>query len=507
MQNRRLLAVLGVSSVLLSSLAGTTATANEKHWPYHQLPATSFARVIGPHAADASFIINGRPITFEKTDVDLAGMEKQINATLKDAEETAKSNGKPVIVSTEPIDYLKNVKESLATLGNPHLRMSVGGDYVQVIYTPPFQRLGDADITLYDALASICARQHEYSSAYQNMAKSLERKREVFGPNSDEVAQQIVDIAALNEDSRNFNAAEKYYRQALDVVTTNHGPNSKEAAGVLMQLSHCLASSPANRAADADKEGRQAIAIMNSLGIKHVGYGLPMSANHSWGSVTQGVTGIISALAQDTSRRKADVDSMRQTLYNMIHEEEIAAKRKRDAEEAALREARQQKIYEENVKLLGKAPSVGGQKFYNAEPATAGFIAFFAGGEAEIGPSYAKVNRDAAAQVPKGLAGQWKQVQDMDSDGDEVINNIIKIVSTESGNQRVDTWKVDCSRDALGEAVLTQVTVEKPYPTYLRCKMKGIKIPPEVISEVTNFKPNPAAGGKNNELVPPPPPN
>jgi hypothetical protein len=460
--------------VLFVALAGSSlgsAAANEKHWPYHQLPHTSFSKVIGPHAMDATFLINGRPVGFSKVGVDLQDLERQISETLKDAEEAARFNGQPVVVSTESIDYLTNVKQTLASLGNPRLSMAVDGDAVRVTYTPAFQRLGDADITLYDALASICARQRQFQSSYQNMLKSLARKRELYGANSDEAAQQLVDMAALNEDTHNYIAAEKFYKQAQDIVVSLHGPHSKDT-------------------------GKQAIAIMDMLGVKHAGYGLPMSAHHSWIPITQDIAGIVSAVAQDASRQKADVQGMRDTLFAMIHEKEIAERKRREAEESAIRDARRQKILEENEKLLGSPPNIGGICFVNAAKDIAGSIHFFPSGKCEIESEYKKL--DGQTQPPR-VEGDWRVEDESQSDKPAYVVHV-----TSTADKRIDKWHIRLSDVELGEIRLEAFERKEPYPSMLKGRSK-VKVPPEVRQEILNIKPDTKKHATG--LVPPPPPN
>jgi hypothetical protein len=451
---------------------------NERHWPYQQIPVTTFGKVIGPNAADASFVINGRPISFTKADRRLPLIQKQIAATLKEAEAMAKSNGRPVTVSTEPIQYLKNVKQTLAALCNPSLKMTASRDYVSVIYTPPYEHLGDNDIVLYDALASICARQQEFPDSYKNMLKSLERKKEIYGAQSDEVAQQLIDIAALNEDVHNYNASERAYRQAYETIKGIHGESSKESAAVLMQLSHNLAS--AGRKAESQATGQQALGVMNRLGIRNAGYGLPLSCSHSWQDVAPDITSIISAVEQDNARRKADVDAMKQSLHSMIHEEEIARRRAQEALNKAAREALQQKIIEENEKLLGKNPNVSGIRFYNRATDTAGSLKFMNDGTVEIVPEYLRL--DGVTQPP-AKQGTWKI--DDDSDNPEKPDPIVRVVST--ADQRIDKWHINVSNQILGEIYLDALEPKKPYPSYLKGQAK-IKIPPEVQTEIDNFK-------------------
>lgn len=474
--------LLAIASFGITTQCCQAYSENERHWPYQQIPVTTFGKVIGPNAADASFIINGRPITFTKADRRLPAIQKKIAATLKEAEAMAKSNGRPVIVSTEPIQYLKNVKQTLTALGNPSLRMTASRDYVSVVYTPPYERLGDNDIVLYDALASICARQQEIPDSYKNMLKSLVRKKEIYGAQSDEVAQQLIDIAALNEDAHNYNASEKTYRQAYEIVKGNHGESSKESAAVLMQLSHNLAS--AGRKAESQATGQQALGVMNSLGVRNTGYGLPLSSSHSWQDVTPDISNIISAVDQDNARRKADVDAMKQSLHSMIHEEEIARRRKQEALNKAAREALRQKIMEENEKLLGKHPNVSGIRFYNRETDTAGSLKFMNDGTAEIVPEYTRL--DGVTQPP-AKQGTWKI--DDDSDDPEKPEPIVRVVST--ADQRIDKWHISVSDQILGEINLDAVEPKKPYPSRLQGRAK-IKIPLEVQNEISNFRYDPS---------------
>lgn len=302
-RKQRSTAILALTSLGLSIFASAASAETDYLWPYEQLSLTSFARVVGPNAADASFIINGRPMGFGKIDPELQELGKEIQLLLKDAEQAKESTSQAVVLLTEPISYLKNAREALANLGNPSLKLTESGDLLEVLFTPPRWSLGYMEITLYDALAAINARTREFGNAYSNMAKSYELKKKAYGLDSDEVAQQLIDIASLNEDAHNYNAAEKYFKQAYDIAKRTHGENSKEASAVLMQL--CMVPH-----GGCPSAGNNALSIMDRLGIKTAGFNLPNSKPHFWTAEKSNVKSVLSSAKQAVARQKAEITAM-----------------------------------------------------------------------------------------------------------------------------------------------------------------------------------------------------
>lgn len=460
----RLLALLVI--LFLPCASSAECRQKDEHWPYKSEPETAFQKVLGPAAADATFIINGRPVGFSACTMDLKNLQSQIGQTLRDAEENATTNGEPVVVADEPLCYLKNVKYAIANLSNPAIHMFVGPGGVQVTYSPPAEKLGEEDIRLYDALASICARQHDYSAAYHNMMKSLERKRAAFGPSSDRVIEQLVDIACLHEDTHNYNAAEKYFRQALDITKATHSDNSREHSAIMMQLSNMLNSAGKHiDANNARAEAVKTVSHIHDVAERPIPEGI-MGGHHSWTPITQEVTQIASVVNQSASRRKADVEAMRQTLYNLIHEQELAKQRAEDAKRRAGEDERKRKIREENEKLLGAFPNLVGITFINRISGLGGYLKFVSSDEVDIAPDYEKLD---AKTVAKKVGGTYQ----IRNDGTPKSQDwIVRVKSQFDGTDRIDEWHIRPGDEIIGEVFLDGIETQKPYPAFLKGTLK-----------------------------------
>ncbi len=386
------------------------AFAVDEHWPYLNPPKTSFSRVIGPAAADATLIIDGRPVFFSKGDEEF---RPKVDRVLADAK--AILDKKQIVVDSIDLEYLEVINSVREQINDPLFKLQVDSGKVTIVYDPPNKSWGSEETAIYALMSAAYRRAGNIASAKTWMLKVLEHKKLKYGWKSDQVARQLMDLAWLEEDSGTAPKAEKTFLLAIELNKELHGEVSKETASALMHLSNFYAFF---QYPEKSKQAKtEALKILNlrkeEVSERPVPEGILGGAVHSWNAVYYQITKL--------------------SMYSNLLKIELARQ--------LIEDAVGNDIANRNQQIFGMPPRLDGIRFVGN-----------AGEGIEFLP-----NRTVLIYPGKGplVPGNVS----IDKKG------LVTITTQYAGTMRADRWHFVVSRRANKEAHLEPGEVGQPYPS------------------------------------------
>ena len=89
--------------------------------------------------------------------------------------------------------------------------------------------------------------------------RALSIDRELYGEHHPHIADDLINLGAIQAEKSQYSEAEKYYRQGLDIIQSFYGKDHPETASALTMIARVLI--PQNRLAEADSMLREALGI------------------------------------------------------------------------------------------------------------------------------------------------------------------------------------------------------------------------------------------------------
>lgn len=402
---------------LLILIAWSTPAFADEYWPYINPPKSSFSSVLGPGAVDASLVIDGRPILF--SDKDEEAREK-VNKALQDAKNFL--DRQQIFVASTDLEYLEIVDSVLGLVNDTQFRRNFRAGEVIVNYDPVSKDFGKERIAIHGLLASASRRAGDNDSAIAYMLDILDKKKSLYGWNSNPVARQLIDLACLYEDAKNISESEKAFNSALQINREIHGKDSREAAFTLMQLANLYFNVEQTEKAQIAKT--EALNIMHNLSEEISARPRPETMNgaiYSWTEIFNQLTQLsIFSYLQKIEHVRAWID-----------------------------EGIGNKIAEKNKLIFGTPPNLHLEEL----DFTGGSgIEFLNGRQLLIHPS---MTRFDGKEVPRQIPGNYS----IDPTGK------ITVITQFDGSVKADRWQFSVSNTKVGEAHLTPIQVAPPYPT------------------------------------------
>lgn len=439
---------------------------HDSYWPYKNQPSTMFQSVLGPQSGDVAFVINGRPASFDKADVDLVSLESQIDEALRAMKQLQQNGQTTVSLMVAPVSKLAKIEKAIKSVGGSQLQTKRFGDSIEILYVMPntFDQMEFDHIALLDAKACLRARMGDFSIALRTMLESLEIKRKAFGAESAQVANQLVDLGLLSQDRQKYQDMIKYLSDAIRIRSINGSDSELAATFNLLSIAYEMAGE-AGKAAGAKM---RAESILQNLNIDVDKRPVPESIQvgyHRWEKISRRIVDANAGIKEGQSRTRAEVEAIKKELYNIVYEEENARRQAEEAARLAKLEEQRRKMLEENEKLLEGRPDLTGCKFLEKSTigiALAGSLEFYAA-NVDIGPTYRRLDNKTVAKIVngnysiEGEAGDW----------------VVRVTSTFEGTNRVDKWKMKASTEKLRMIELVGVDTQDPYPVILVGKLKG----------------------------------